>query len=277
MTAIVEHTIIYPIKSMAGIACNELELTDRGAKGDRRWMLIDAHGRFISQREWSSMCLFDVGYCDGGFEIRRPDVGSIQIPFALESGNSIPATVWSDTLLAIEAEEVVNQFFTSALSTPCKLVYMPDSSLRMVDTNYAGPGVLTSFSDGYPILLLGSASLNDLNDRLLSTGRQPIGWERFRPNFVVKTSRAFEEDVWAEFKMGTVKARGVKLCSRCVMTTIDTSTATPGKEPLATLSKYRTMNGKVMFGQNVIAEVGVIRVGDAIEVVREGYPSNAVF
>jgi uncharacterized protein YcbX len=277
MTPFIRYLFIYPIKSLAGMACNEITFGDRGAEGDRRWMLVDNHGRFISQREWPKLCLFKVSAIGKGLEIRSPSGDVIHLPLLLEQGNTVAVSVWSDQVDAIEAPNALSYFFSKSLDQSCKLVYMPESTHRMVDPAYAGEGVLTSFSDAYPLLVIGSASLDELNERLTKAGELEIGWDRFRPNIVVTTQEPYEEDSWADFRMGDVECRGVKLCSRCVMTTINQQNGLGGKEPLRTLAQYRTMNNKVMFGQNVVARKGVLRVGDTIQVLRSGFPPNAVF
>ncbi len=277
MTSIIQHTFIYPIKSLAGIACDSLVLTDRGARGDRRWMLVDNDGRFISQREWPKLCLMRMLLANDGFESIEPNGERQLIPFAIESGTTRDVTIWSDVAFSIEAPQQVNQFFSRALDMPCSLVYMPDDSHRYADSTYAGDSQLTSFSDAFPLLLIGSASLLELNRRLKTAGHGEIGWDRFRPNIVVATHEPHVEDSWAEFRMGEAEAKGVKLCSRCVMTTVDQTTGLAGKEPLKTLAQYRSMKNKIMFGQNVIAQQGTIRIGDAVSVKRVALPSNAEF
>jgi uncharacterized protein YcbX len=277
MTPFIRHLITYPIKSLAGIPCDEFVLGDRGAQGDRRWMLVDDGGRFISQREWPKLCLFGVDNGDNGYEIRSAVGDIVHVPAALEQGKTVSVGVWSDQVEAIQAADEINRFFSESLDMPCRLVFMPETSHRLVDAAYAGEGMLTSFSDAYPLLVIGSASLDELNARLKKAGESEIGWDRFRPNIVVDTEESHVEDTWAEFTIGEVACRGVKLCSRCVMTTIDQQSGLGGKEPLRSLAQYRSMKNKVMFGQNVIAGKGIVRVGDAINVIRKGYPPNAVF
>jgi uncharacterized protein YcbX len=199
------------------------------------------------------------------------------LPFVLSNGTTRKVNIWSDEVSAIEADFAVNDFFSNQLEVPCTLVYMPDHSHRYADSTYAGHAQLTSFSDAYPLLLIGSASLIELNRRLNMAGEMEIGWDRFRPNIVVATDEPHVEDSWAEFRLGDVEAKGVKLCSRCVMTTVDQASGVAGKEPLKTLSHYRTMKNKIMFGQNMIAQVGTIRVGDAVSVKRIAFPPNAEF
>jgi uncharacterized protein YcbX len=277
MTPLIRHLFTYPIKSLAGIACDVITLGDRGAEGDRRWMLVDKQGRFISQREWPKLCLFKVSSIGAGYEIRSHGGEVLHLPIALEQGKTISVGVWSDAMKAIEAPDAMSEFFSKALDMTCRLVYMPESTHRMVDAAYAGGGILTSFSDAYPLLVIGSASLDELNARLQKVGESEMGWDRFRPNIVVATQESHVEDSWAEFRMGEVECRGVKLCSRCVMTTINQQNGMGGKEPLRTLAQYRSMKNKIMFGQNVVAGKGVLRVGDAIRVTRIGFPSNAEF
>jgi uncharacterized protein YcbX len=277
MTSTIRQTFIYPIKSLAGIACEMLELTDRGARGDRRWMLVDQSGRFISQREWPKLCLMRMQRADLGFEVVGVNGDRLCLPFALDSGSSRKVSIWSDVVSAIEADPQVNDFFSRAFDMTCSLVYMPDNSHRFADNTYAGELQLNSFSDAFPLLLIGTASLNELNGRLRSSGQSEIGWDRFRPNIVVATDEPHVEDSWAEFRLGDVQAKGVKLCSRCVMTTVDQTSGVAGKEPLKTLAQYRSMKNKIMFGQNVIAQVGTIRVGDTVSVKRVAFPPNAEF
>jgi uncharacterized protein YcbX len=277
MTPLIRHLFTYPIKSLAGIACDAITLGDRGAEGDRRWMLVDSQGRFISQREWPKLCLFSVSSIGAGYEIRSHGGDVVHVPTSMEQGKTVSVGVWSDEMKAIEAPDAISDFFSKALDMSCRLVYMPESTHRAVDAAYAGEGILTSFSDAYPLLVIGSASLDELNARLQKSGESEMGWDRFRPNIVVGTQEAHEEDSWAEFRMGEVDCRGVKLCSRCVMTTINQQNGLASKEPLRTLAQYRNMKNKIMFGQNVIAGKGAVRVGDSVNVTRSGFPSNAGF
>ncbi len=240
-------------------------------------MLVDNEGRFISQREWPRLCLFRVRTANDGFEIEGRSGEIVQVPLSLVQGRNVMVSVWSDTVCAIEANPEVNQFFSRELDMPCRLVYMPEQTHRFVDSAYAGDGQLTSFSDAYPLLLIGSGSLRELNRRLREKSECEMSWDRFRPNIVVATDEPHVEDSWSEFTLGNVEAHGVKLCSRCVMTTIDQSTGVAGKEPLRTLAKYRMMKNKIMFGQNVIADQGVIRIGDAIRISKIAFPPNAEF
>ena len=260
---------IYPVKSLGGIRLDKAEITDRGLQYDRRWMLIDENNRFISQREYPQLALLKTEILPDYIQIiDTKNQKSFTFPLEIsisEIEEVLKVTVWEDEVEAWEVSKHISEAFSEALGKPTRLVYMPDESHRKTDTNYALKGdEITSFSDGYPILIIGQSSLDDLNSRLA----EPITINRFRPNFVFTGGTAFEEEEWYEFKIGNVRFFGVKPCARCVMTTIDPNTGEQkGKEPLLTLNKYRKAGNKILFGQNVlISQLGKVFVGDEIEV-----------
>ena len=260
---------IYPVKSLGGIRLDKAEVTDRGLKYDRRWMLIDENNRFISQREYPQLALFKVAIKDDNLVITDRKSGKIltvsHSPI-YPNTPSLNVTIWDDEVSAWEVGKIANDFFTQALEMSTRLVYMQDESHRKTDANYSLKGnEITSFSDGYPILIIGQSSLNDLNNRLA----EPITINRFRPNFVFTGGNEFEEDEWHEFSVGNIRFFGVKPCARCIMTTIDPETGEKkGKEPLLTLNRYRKAGNKILFGQNVlISQLGNVLVGDEIEVI----------
>ncbi len=261
---------IYPVKSLGGIRLEESKVTDRGLQYDRRWMLIDENNRFISQREYPKLAVFSTELFTNFLRITDTRViKGILVnltPQFSEIISIINVTVWDDEVEAWEVSRIANNFFTEALGMPARLVYMPDESHRKTESNYSLKGdEITSFSDGYPILIVGQSSLDDLNNRLA----EPITINRFRPNFVFTGGTEFEEDEWHEFKVGDVRFFGVKPCARCVMTTIDPQTGEKkGKEPLLSLNRYRKAGNKILFGQNVlISQLGKVSVDDVIEVI----------
>jgi len=276
----VSELYIYPIKSLGGIALNAATLTDRGFAYDRRWMLVDGAHRFLSQRELPAMALLQVEIDPQGLIVRhkdRPGEPTLQIPFDASSSSATihtpsfpieqpPAdpcivTVWDDTCIGRWVSDAADTWFTKMLGIPCRLVYMPDETRRQVEQPYAQNGEITSFSDGYPLLIIGQASLDELNSRL----ENPLGMDRFRPNIVFRGGRPFQEDGMETFQIAGVNFFGVKPCARCVITTTDQRTAEKGKEPLRTLSRYRQQNKKIYFGQNLLFEgTGRITVGDTI-------------
>jgi uncharacterized protein YcbX len=262
---------VYPVKSLGGIQLQESKVTDRGLELDRRWLLVDDDGRFLSQREHPELALFKPEIVGDFLRItHRIHLDSIDIPLRpvfLDKDNKIKVTVWDDTIEAFEMDQTITDWFTKLLGFSVRLVYMPEESERKLDPDYAITGKENnSFSDAYPFLIIGQASLDDLNGRL----ETKVPMNRFRPNFVFTDGEAFEEDNWREFKIGNVSFVGVKPCDRCVMTTVDQEKGVvSGKDPLKTLAKYRNFGNKVLFGQNVIGlGLGTVAVGDAVWVKR---------
>lgn len=250
---------IHPLKSCRGVRVDEAEVGARGLEGDRRWMVVDPEGRFLSQRKVPRMSLVSTRLEGERIVVTAPGVGSHRLPLRLEEGPSLSVEVWGDRVEAIEDEEA-GAFFSRALGRPCRAVYMPDGSRRPAGSR-APDSTLVSFADAYPLLVISEASLVDLNGRL----ETPVVMERFRPNIVVEGALPFAEDEWREVRMGELRLRGVKRCDRCVVTTIDPETGVGGKEPLKTLAGYRLEEGKVWFGMNLVAlDRGKLNVGDAV-------------
>ncbi len=260
---IISELYIYPIKSLGGIELQSVELTDRGLQHDRRWMLVDEHNQFLTQRDFPKMALLRTAI--KGDKLLVYEKGNERDELILnlvpDTGEKIRVDIWDDNCEAYYISTVADVWFSNKLGSRVKLVYMPDSSRREVDKTYAHQAEITSFSDGYPVLIIGQASLDDLNARL----EEPVPMNRFRPNIVFTGGRPFEEDEMKHFTIGNASFYGVKLCGRCVITTINQETAAVGKEPLRTLSTFRTINNKVMFGQNILhTGSGRISVGDQL-------------
>ncbi len=259
----ISQLYIYPIKSLGGISVQQAAVTDRGLEYDRRWMLVDDKGVFLTQRILPAMALLQVEMAGPALKVYpKNDKGnSILIPLEAESGDEMEVIVWDDTCSSLLVSKDADKWFSEMLGLSCHLVYMPDSSLRLVDKGYAHNGEVTSFSDGFPTLIIGQASLDDLNQRL----SMQIPIDRFRPNIVFKGGRPFEEDEMHSFTINGIQFAGVKPCARCVITTINQSTGEKGKEPLQALSGYRQVNNKVLFGMNLLHEgEDIIHVGDVI-------------
>lgn len=265
----VSELFVYPIKSLGGISLSSSAVTDRGLEYDRRWMLVDADHNFMTQRSVAAMALLQAELRhDGILVYHKQTKEQILVPFQ-PSGESIMVTVWSSRCKGLVVSAEVSEWFSTILSMPCQLVYMPDATRRRVDGRYAKQKEITSFSDAYPFLLIGQSSLDDLNEHL--TEVMPIN--RFRPNIVFTGGVPFEEDCWARFRIQAIEFFGVKLCARCVVTTIHQQTAVKGKEPLKTLATYRQLNHKIYFGQNLLhSGKGIISVGDEIEVLERKAP-----
>lgn len=263
----VQDIYVYPVKSLGGIKKSGCTALQRGFKYDRRWMLVDESGKFISQRTEYRLALLKTELTTTHLLIshKLDSARSIQIPLAKLNPGEISATIWEDQVQVIHSTEQTDEWFSQYLGKSCRLVFMPESGKRPIDPRYAEKDEQVSLADAFPYLLIGQSSLNELNSRL----SEPVLMNRFRPNLVVAGTEAFAEDAWAEIKVGEVCFKVAKPCARCVLTTVDQETGIKGKEPLLTLSTYRTINNKVLFGQNLIAlNEGRIRVNDPVEVIR---------
>lgn len=254
---------IYPVKSLGGIEVAEARTTDRGFEYDRRWMLVDASGRFITQREQPTMALLRCAASATGFRVTDARNGdTIDLPWHIDGSRTFNAAVFDDTVRVLEVDPVWSAWFTERLGASARLVFMPDSSQRPVDARYADG--ITSLSDGFPYLVVSQASLDDLNARMEVT----LPMDRFRPNLVISGGTAYQEDAWREVSIGAARFTLVKPCGRCAITTTDQATGVRGKEPLRTLATYRRRKGdeaKVDFGMNAMAEEGaLVRVGDLV-------------
>ncbi|MDN5284963.1 MAG: hypothetical protein JWR38_1237 [Mucilaginibacter sp.] len=260
----ISELYIYPIKSLGGISLTRAEVTDRGFKYDRRWMLVDEQNRFLTQREYPQMALLKVLVKNDGLLVTHYSQGSIIVPFEQSGKTKHEVVIWDDTCTGVFVSNELDTWFSDALDIKCRLIYMPENTRRQVDQQYAPKGMITSFADAYPFLLIGQASLDDLNSRLAES----LPMNRFRPNVVFTGGEPFEEDLMNHLHIAGINFYGAKLCARCVLTTIDQQTAIKAKEPLKTLATYRLRDKKILFGQNLIHKgIGVLSVGDTIDVL----------
>jgi hypothetical protein len=253
---------VYPVKSLGGYAVEKSAVLPKGLAFDRRWMLVDEQHQFMTQRTNPRLALFRVEAAAGGFTVAYHDQ-RLHVPFE-PAGDPLEARVWDDVVRVEEVGRMHSEWFSAMLGQHCRLVFFPEAHPRQVDRDYAPIGVHTSLSDGYPLLVIGQSSLDDLNSRL----EEPVPMNRFRPSLAFTGGLPFEEDQWSRFRINEVELQGVKPCARCVMTTINQQTGEKGKEPLATLQQYRTRANKVLFGMNVLVLAeGNIAVGDEIHLM----------
>ena len=254
---------IYPVKSCRGIKLESTRVENFGLQHDRRWMVVDERGVMLTQRKLAKMCLIKTVLTATGIELSTATMQPLQVmvPTKVYTGQ---VKVWDDVCNASDAGDVAADWLSRFLQTPCRLVFFNEDETRQVDLNYANKGDKTAFSDGFPLLLISQASLDDLNSRL----DNPITMERFRPNIVVEGCQPFAEDSWKKIKIGNIIYRLVKPCSRCVIPSINIDTAEKEKEPTKTLITYRKRDNKIFFGQNVIAETnGIINVAMPVEII----------
>jgi hypothetical protein len=257
---------IYPIKSCRGIAVASAEVEARGLACDRRYMLVDARGRFLTQREHPRMALIDVQPADIGWRVATPGRPPLELPRRLSGGGECEVRIWRDTVQATLAPEELNLWFSEFMGFACGLVYMDDHQHRPVSHETAQFDDEVGFADGAPLLLISAGSLADLNGRLA----KPVTMRHFRPNIVVDAASPFAEDAWRTIAIGGAEFTVAWPCSRCVLTTIDPATGEKDArgEPLETLKSYRRVGARVMFGQNLIPRrLGTVRVGDTVRVL----------
>ncbi len=244
----------YPVKSMAGEALPQVNVDALGLSGDRRWMLTDAEGRFLSQRDLPRMATVHARLLDNG--VLQLDYRLVRLRISPQdfSASTTDCRIWKDTVPAHPARPSINKILSQWLKTPVRLVKLAGSARRQVDTHFVPPGVRTGFSDGFPLLILSQASLDDLNRRI-GRAHTPFEVRHFRPNVLIDGCDAYAEDRWQTLRAGPLRLHLVKPCSRCAITTVDPDSGRfSGPEPLATLAVYRRRGNKVYFGQNAWAQ-----------------------
>jgi uncharacterized protein len=261
---------VYPVKGLKGIDLEAATATERGLEHDRRWMVVDAEGVFLTQRDHPRMATIWTEFVDGTLELSAPDMPPVDVPLEPDAAASMRVRVWNSVVDAAPVSGFADAWLSEYLGMQCRLVYMPDESRRESNAKYGGPGRLVGFADGYAFLVTSDGSLADLNARLKAGGHASVPMNRFRPNLVVAGTQPFAEDGWRELRVGEAVLRAAKPCGRCQVTTTDQmSGQVRGPEPLATLATFReSAEFGIMFGMNFVAvRGGAVRVGDAVEVV----------
>jgi uncharacterized protein YcbX len=267
----------YPVKSCRGEPLPDIPVEPWGLAGDRRWMVVDHGGEVVTARDFPHLLLVTPYLEDGAIRLTAPGLPDLTVP--VPDGRDLTLVrVWDNKLLASVASPAADRWFSAVVGYMMRLVYLDDPTRRPVNPDYGREDDRVSFADGYPLLLTGEGSLRELNGLIAAGVRRsegPLPMRRFRPSVVVAGSAAWEEDAWRRVRIGDVVFRAVKGCDRCVITTIDPDTAAKGKEPIATLARYRRWDGKVWFGTNLIPDLPPdgprpsIRVGDPVEILEQ--------
>ena len=252
---------IYPIKSLGGISLKEADAEVLGLKHDRRMMLIDEDGIFISQRKFNKLALMNCQIIKKTLVVSI-DKNELEVPLNLNGSiNNTQVSIWDDILNAEVFPESINRWFSGKLDKEVRLVKYGQNSNRVKSFNKDPKQCLVSFADGYPYLMIGSASMELLNSKL----SEPLNIDRFRGNIIIDSDQAHIEDEFDSIKIGNAEFRNIKTCKRCIMTTIDQQSGIKGAEPLKTLSTYRKIDSHIHFGTNLICtKIGKIRIGDSI-------------
>jgi MOSC domain-containing protein len=265
---------IYPVKSTAGIALTNSTVDAYGLAFDRRFVLTDMAGMFITGRTQPKIALIQSQLTMQGLQLTAPNMPPLTMNYRDFSRCYQQVQVWKDSINSQYCSITIDMWFSDYLDLPCQLLYFGENSQRQVKNSNKE----IAFADGYPLLLISQASLDDLNQRLTinnsqnSGAQKPITMQQFRPNLVVNNTLAFAEDSWQRIRIGEVEFEVVKPCSRCIFTTVDPDSGEkhPQQEPLTTLKKYRfdPTKKEIIFGQNLIAlNQGKIQLNDKVEIL----------
>jgi uncharacterized protein YcbX len=265
---------IYPVKSLRGVPVRTAEVDSLGAVGDRRFLVVDPSGSFMTQRTVPRMALVGTSVDGEKLTLRSSGLADIQIRRAPDPGAALaPVRVWSsEGLMAEDCGDAPAAWLSTALCAPCRLVRIGPAFNRPVRPAASRPGDKVGFADAFPFLVTSEESLRDLNDRIADSGGGGVPMDRFRPNLVLSGCKPFEEDSWKRIRIGGIIFRSGGPCIRCIVTTTDQLTGSRGAEPLRTLAMFRRDPAEpthVRFGQNLVHETkaGVLRVGDPAEVL----------
>lgn len=287
MTPYVAKLFVHPLKGARPVAVDRLPLDAIGAVGDRRWMLVDSLGNAITPREVPRLAqlVAQLPMHNGAILTDEPltlgadGMSSLTVAPVRDRGSLRSVRCWDDQIDMADAGDVAAQWCSDALGSACRLVHMTDATHRPLAAKYAGPlpheARTVSVTDGAPLLLLGTGSLDELNTRLQAAGAHTLTTERFRPNVLLTDIAAHEEDGWSRIRIGSVEIGVGSPCPRCVVTTIEPSTLEKSVEPLRTLATYRRgAKGNVMFGMNAThAAPGIVHRGDLVTVLARRQPS----
>jgi uncharacterized protein YcbX len=273
--AVVSDLFVYPIKSCGGVRVESADLWETGLYLDRLWMLVTDDGRFVSQRSAPRLALVRTALRFESLQVRAPGMLRLDIPvggFDYAPERRIDVDVWGNRVEAFPENELVNTWFSRFLDLPVRLVRIDPDFRRICDRSWTDPDeAITQFADGFPLLIISRASLEDLNGRLRAAGKEAVSMDRFRPNLVIDGVDAYGEDHLASLSHQAYEFRMVKPCARCGIPGIDQETAEVGTEPTDTLAGYRhnPRVGGVTFGMNAIvtrgADEAVVKVGDELQ------------
>ncbi len=256
---VVTELHIYPVKGLRGIRVTKAKLTERGFERDRRWMLVDNDGLFISQRTHPKLARFSTKFSEEGDLIINYDTESIVLTSRDVTEVVIEVSMWDKCFMGHLLSDTINNWWKMNLDSDVRMVYMTDDDIRIKE--YGDKDTQLSYADGYPYLIIGTESLAYLNSKLDTS----VPMNRFRPNIVVKTTTPHIEDDWSELSIGDQLLNIVKPCARCTVVTVDQLSGKKGIEPLRTLATYRKVGNKVNFGVNAVAITGgIISIGDRV-------------
>lgn len=264
---VLSQIFVYPVKSLRGFQVDAWPVDATGLRHDRKWMLVDEQGLFLSQRKLPRMTLIRTAIHADCLRLSAPGMTDLSLPLQADTEATLQVEVWGDICQGQRCGAKADAWLSQFLQTPCHLVWHADDQRRQVDQKYALPDDQTAYSDGFPFLLVSEASLQAINEAM----NLSLSMERFRPNLVVSGCDSYAEDQWRRILLNEIEFRLPKPCSRCSVPAIDPETAEIGKEPLLTLAQSRKWQNKVYFGQNVLHDrVGMLSVGSVVAVLEQG-------
>jgi len=273
MNARIAALNLFPVKGCRGIALDSAELAATGLEtngiGDREWVIADAEGEFLSQREHPKMALIETRLTVSSLLLKAPGMLLLDIPFASE-GDVVKVRVWDDRVAAVTQGDVASHWLASFLGVPAQLLRFDYEGTRLASPRYTGKVEAPyKFADAFPLLLAGTASLADVNARLGRQGEAAVTMARFRPNIVLDGLPAYEEDYVKRLRVGGAEIRPVKRCARCTVPGVDPATGEQSSTVPDLLAGYRRTEDGVMFGVNAIVVGGAgarLAVGDEVDV-----------
>ena len=273
ISASIQRLFVYPIKSCAGVELGKALLTETGLDLDRAWMVVDEEGDFVTQRELPRMALVKPQLKMHEVVLRAPGMLALHLQIdAVEAPARV--RIWDDLVNAYDMGPIAAQWFTDFLGRTLRLVRFDPDHRRLASRKWTGDiESPNQFSDGFPLLVVGQASLDMLNEKLAAQGNAPVGIERFRPNIVLSGIEAHDEDRVAMFDIAAdqpVRLQPVKPCGRCPIPDIDPATAQSESSVSSTLRTYRSnelLNGALSFGMNLVIAEGIdqtLKVGQVV-------------
>jgi uncharacterized protein YcbX len=277
MNTILSAIHLYPVKGCRGIALSQATLAATGLEvdgiGDREWVIVDADGEFLSQREYPKLARVETRLTPSSLRLKAPGMLQLEVPFASE-GDVVKARVWDDVVPAVTQGEIADAWFSNFLGVPARLLRFDPEHTRLASHRWTGKDEAPyKFADAFPLLVTSEASLADLNRRLQKGGHAAADMQRFRPNLVLAGLDAYEEDYIDTIRIGAVALRSVKPCARCSVPGVDPASGEHSRVVPDLLATYRgRTSGEpqgVMFGINAIVTAGagsLLRAGSAVEV-----------
>jgi uncharacterized protein YcbX len=262
----------YPIKGCRGFSVRSATLVPTGLEidgiGDREWVVVDADGEFLSQREHPKLALVETRMTGASLRVKAPGMLTLEVPFASE-GDVLKVRVWDDEIAAVTQGEIADAWFSTYLGSPARLMRFDPEHTRLSNRKYTGAiEAPYKFADAFALLVTSNESLADLNARLAKAGQAAVTMERFRPNVVLSGVEAYEEDYLKALQIGDATLRVVKPCARCTVPGVDPATGEQSSVVPDLLATYRGKPDGVMFGVNAVVAAGAgstLRVGDAVE------------